>query len=307
MDSFRRSRLVSSSVPAFFALVAAAAARAVAAVVAVVAVVVVAPAAAGADGPSSAAKQFRFKGSKVEVGSLYRYERTSLDAVKEGFLLVHVPARNKLIALRGEKGAATADEFLVDLDWENGGTASRFEWYTVGKDRSRRRALTEEMATGTGVLSVTPEELSGSRIAPFQKGTVVVGHLPAHLAPLDLVTLGLAIRFMSEPRKEAQVGIVGDGVPGAFPFAYKGKATIRFVELVNRDGNNARKYAVTADFLAGAEAAVWVDDAKGHIVDVEIPLAAGGWKDLKYYLTSYSKSDDGGWEKARAEALATLK
>lgn len=264
---------------------------------------------AAADGPTSSLKQWKYKGSRLEVGSLYRYERSSLDGAKEGFLLVFVRERNRISALRGEKGGATADEFAVEIDWDKGGSASRFEWFTVGKDGAKRRAVLGETFQEGGVLQLTPGDLAGSRLAPFDRGNIAVEHLPVHIVPLDLVTLDLAIRFMADPRKDAQVGIIGDGsgAPGSLPFAWKGKATIRFAEIVNRDGADARKYTVTGDFLGGAEAAIWVDDAKGHILDAEIPLSAGGWKDVKFYLGAATKTDEAGWDRARADALATLK
>lgn len=260
---------------------------------------------ARAAGPGSSVRQFRFKSSKFETGVLYRYERTTLDAAKEGFLLVYVPSRTKVLVLRGEKGASVADEFAVDVDWGAGGTASRFEWTAVAKGGARRGALTGDLNVESGLLTLTPGDPAAARFPPFSQGTLAVGHVPAHILPLDFVTLGLALRFMADPRKEATIGVVGVGEPGGLPLAWKGKATLRFVELVNRDGVDARKYSLTGEFLSGQEGAIWVNDEKGHIIDLEIPASAGDWKDLKYYLTAVEKADDAAWEKAKAEAIAT--
>lgn len=276
---------------------------------ALVALLVVSPALAK---PGTSVKAFKFKGGKVDVGTVYRYEKSDLQGSRPTSFLLYVATKNRLELVRAEPGAGTAETFVVDVDWSSGGSPLRVEHWVTHKDGSQSRAYTAGYADAEGAVVVKPEDLNGFRMAGLSgPASVAVDQYPVHPLGLELATLNFAFRHLAEPMREFEIGLLADAkapapvAGGTSPIVYLGRVKVSFVEEVNRDGNECRKYRLSGAPLGAGEGFVWIHKEKGYVLDMELPVPTTvDRNDAKLVFQGTETLDDTGWQRRKAEEIA---
>jgi hypothetical protein len=129
--------------------------------------------------------------------------------------------------------------------------------------------------------------------------------LPAHIYSLDFITLGLALRHFASPLGSVDIGVLSENLkvgPDRPDFLVSaGKATVAYVEDVDRDGISCMKYRVAGPALGAEEGFLWLHKEKGYVQDAEIPVPSSpDWPDVKITLRSAEKLSEGDWPLRRA-------
>lgn len=258
--------------------------------------------------PASSSKSFKFKGSKLEIGALYRYEQSDLEGNRPAAVLIYVAAKNRLEVVRAEPGSGRADSFIVEVDWDRGGSPLRYEHWISHKDGSQSRAYTVTFGDGDGTAVFRPEDLKGYRATGVTGPvTVAFDQYPVHPLDIQLVTLNLAMRFLADPAKPVEIGLLGGAkdLSAGSPIIYRGKAKVTFIEDVDRDGKECRKYEVSGPALDNQQGFLWVHKEKGYLVDLELPVPLDpDQKDAHLSLQGTESVDEGGWSRLKSEEIA---
>lgn len=278
------------------------------AVVAVVGILTLAAGVAEAQGkPGSSTKQFKFKGAKVETGMLYSYVRSNLEGTKEGSVLVYVPDKKRVEILRVTPGVEGGQLFTGEMNWDTY-TLRQFELWREAKDGGRTRQATGSFSNEA--LTMTIEDPALYRGAPGATTfSVPLVQLPAHIYSLDFVTLGLVLRHFVDGGAGAEVGVLVENLkvgPSSPNFVVSaGKATVTFVEEVDRDGIPCLKYRIAGPALGEQEGLVWLNKDKGYIQDAEIPVPPNAdWPDVKLTFRNAEKVAEGDWPARRAQEIS---
>lgn len=259
--------------------------------------------------PGSSVKQFKFKGGKVEQGMLYTYVRSDLAGTKSGSVLVYVPDKKRIEILQVSPGGSEARFLTAEMNWDTF-TLNRFELWSEAKDGGRRR-----LATGSfsgDALAVTVEDPALYRGAPGATAfSVPLVQLPAHIYSLDFVTLGIALRHLAQPMASVDIGVLSENLkvgPDSPNFLVSaGKATVAFVEDVDRDGITCTKYSITGPALGAEEGLLWLHKEKGYVQDVEIPIPSSpDWPDVKLTFRSVEKVSEGDWPLRRVLEIGSI-
>lgn len=282
--------------------------RMIAAAIVVVGVLAVAAGPVEAQGkPASSTKKFKFKGGKVETGMLYTYIRSDLAGEKTGSVLVYVPDRKRVEILRVTPGQDVGQLLVGEMDWDTY-SLRQFELWREGRDGGRTRQATGTFSEDS--LAFTVEDPGLYRGAAGAASFVLpLTQVPVHLYSFDFVTLGLALRHLAEPMGSADFGVLSEnpGVgPGSPNFLVPGgKATVAFVEEVDRDGIPCVKYRISGPALGDQEGLLWLHKDKGYLQDAEVPLrSSADWPDLKITLRSAEKVSEGDWPLRRSLEIA---
>ncbi|MBK9088103.1 MAG: hypothetical protein IPL90_03270 [Holophagales bacterium] len=259
--------------------------------------------------PASSTRQFKYKGGRIEPGMLYSYVRSDLAGTKTGSVLVYVPDRKRVEILRVSPGVEGGRLLTGEMNWDTY-TLRQFELWNEGKDGGRKR-----LATGTfsaEALTVNVEDPALYRGAPGATTfSVPLVQLPAHIYSLDFITLGLALRHFADPLGSVDVGVLAENLkvgPGSPDFLVSaGKATVSFVEDVDRDGIVCMKYRITGPALGAEEGLLWLHKEKGYIQDAEIPVPSSPeWPDVKLTLRSAEKISAGDWPARRTLEIGAI-
>jgi|GEM_PF-2032820 len=259
--------------------------------------------------PASSAKQFKFKGGKVEQGMLYTFVRSDLAGTKTGSVLVYVPDKKRIEILQVSPGVAEGRFLTGEMNWDTF-TFRQFELWTEAKDGGRRR-----LATGTfsaDAMAMTVEDPALYRGAPGATAfSVPLVQLPAHIYSLDFVTLGISLWHLAQPMATVDIGVLSEN-PKVGPdnpnfLVSAGKATVAFVEDVDRDGISCMKYSITGPALGAEEGFLWLHKEKGYVQDVEIPVPSSpDWPDLKLTFRSAEKVSEADWPLRRVLEIGSI-
>lgn len=258
--------------------------------------------------PATSSKAFKFKGSKLEIGAVYRYEQSDLEGNRPASVLVHVAAKDRVEVVRSEPGSGRADSFVIEVDWDRGGSPARYERWISRKDGGQSRAYTVTFGDGDGTAVFGPEDLKGFRSAGVSGPvTVAFDQYPVHSLDTLLATLNVAMRFLADPTKEFEIGLLADAPDPATgaPLVYKGKAKVTFLEDVDRDGKECRKYRIAGPATGEQEGFLWVHKEQGHLVDLELPVPMlPDQKDAHLSFQGTEAVDETGWSRVKAAEIA---
>lgn len=253
--------------------------------------------------PASSTKQFKFKSGRISPGMLYSYVRSDLAGTKTGSVLVYVPDRKRVEILRVSPGVEGGQLLTGEMNWDTY-TLRQFELWREGKDGGRKRLATGSFSGDSVTMTVEDPALYRGA-AGATSFSVPLTQLPAHIYSLDFITLGLALRHFADPLGSVEIGVlvenlkVGPDSPNFLVSA--GKATVAFLEDVDRDGITCMKYRITGPALGAEEGFLWLHKEKGYIQDAEIPVPSSpDWPDVKITLRSAEKVSEGDWPLRRA-------
>ncbi len=253
--------------------------------------------------PTSSTKQFKYKSGKIDPGMLYTYIRSDLAGTKTGSVLVYIPDRKRVEILRVSPGVEGGQLLTGEMNWDTY-TLRQFELWSEGKEGGQKR-----LATGIfsgEALSMTVEDPALYRGAPGTTTfSVPLVQLPAHIYSLDFVTLGLALRHLADPLGSAEIGVLSENLkvgPESPNFIVSaGRATVAYLEDVDRDGVACMKYRISGPALGAEEGFLWLHKEKGYIQDAEIPVPSSPeWPDVRITLRSAEKVSEREWPHRRA-------
>lgn len=257
--------------------------------------------------PGSSVKQFKYKGGKIETGMLYTYIRSDLAGTKTGSVLVYVPDKKRVEILRVNPGADGGRLLTGEMSWDTY-SLRQFEIWHEGKDGGRTRLATGSLSSSELTMTVEDQALYRGA-AGATTFSVPISQLPAHIYSLDFITLSLALRHFADPKGSADIGVltenlkVGPQSPNFFVSA--GKATVTFVEDVDRDGVSCQKFQIVGPALGDQEGFLWIQKDKGYLQDAEIPVPPSlDWPDVKITLQSVEKVPEGDWPLRRRLEIA---
>lgn len=261
-----------------------------------------AEAASPSDAPlTSSTGRLKYKGDRLAPGTLLRFAASNLmDGAPAGEVLAYVATKTRLEVVTSGSGDAGALGVTFEMAWKSF-TPTEVVATRYRRDGSRARVFTATASPSDRTFSVQVENadplLAGA--AAGTRSLVAYRHEPTLVLAPDASVVGVLLRFFSEPDKEIEVGIVSPAKDGA-ALAYRGKATLRYVEDVSRNDVVCRKYRLFGPGLAGAEAFLWCNREKWHLEDAELPLAPIGLTDVKLELRGVESLGDGAWETRKA-------
>ncbi len=248
--------------------------------------------------PASSTKKFKFKSGRIEAGMLYTYVRSDLAGTKTGSVLVYVPDRKRVEILRVSPGVEGGQLLTGEMNWDTY-TLRQFELWSEGKDGGKKRLASGSFSGEAVSMSVEDPALYRGA-AGATTFTIPLVQLPAHIYSLDFVTLGIALRHFADPFGSVEIGVLSENLkvgPDSPNFLVSaGKATVAYVEDVDRDGITCMKYRITGPALGAEEGLLWLHKEKGYIQDAEIPVPSSpDWPDVKLTFRSAEKISEGDW------------
>ena len=236
---------------------------------------------------TSSTSRFKYQPDKIEVGAVYHYTKSNLDGSKPITVSIFVAAKDRLEVLKAEADIIDAAHVIAEMDW-NKFSASRLNAGVILKDGSRQQRVTLDLSTKDDTVVI---KVGG------QEKIVSIGHYPFHIYNFDFISLNFIFRHLIEPKSEFEIG-VGDPTFDERIFAYKGKASFRYIEEAVIHGAACRKYRVSGEAFAGREGTVWVNKKLGHVENIEIPVRDNpDWKDFKFELKAIQKMTPEEWKK----------
>lgn len=240
---------------------------------------------------------FRYDASRVPVGRVYHYLKTNVDGTQPEHVSIRVASPDRIESFKFHPGEEPAALVTADMDWSV---------FSVKKIDSWHR-----MADGQRKLNATLTALDGGkrvRVDIPQLGkpadTVEIGRLPWHIYNFDLASLGFAFRHLVDPKGRFTIGIADPNFGEGPAFLYRGEAEVSYVGEETRAGVLCRKYRIDGPGLANRGGFLWVNQAEGHVEDIEIDLPDNpAWKSFKFKLTGVESMDEAAWESFQKKQL----
>ncbi|MCZ6836191.1 MAG: hypothetical protein O7G85_10490 [Planctomycetota bacterium] len=225
--------------------------------------------------PSDTIDAFRFDASKVEVGKAYFYLKSNIDGTRPSNVAHYLPDDHWIESLKWNDDYPGATLVLAKMDWETF-SVGRFETYSIDEQgvRSPRVVMTEDFENRRVQIEIGD-----------QKMTTAIDHYPWHSYDFDYASLVHTLPHLIDPRSSVVVGRV-DLVREPEPtFTFIGNVEVTYVAEEERGGTMCIKYHVDGEGLEHRGGDLWIDKAKGHLVDYEIDLPdEPGFKDGKMKL-----------------------
>ena len=236
---------------------------------------------------TSSTSRFKYQPEKIEVGTVYHYTKSNLDGSKPITVSIFVATKDRLEVIKAEEGNIDSAHVLAEMDWDKF-TARNLNAGVILKDGSRQQRVTLELSTKDDSVLM--------RIGGKEK-IVAIGHYPFHIYNFDFISLNFIFRHLTDPKSGFEIG-VGDPTFDDRIFAYKGKASFRYIGDEKFHGVDCRKYSVGGEAFGGREGMIWVNKKRGHVENIEIPVRDNpDWKDFKFELKAIQKMTPDEWKK----------
>lgn len=217
-------------------------------------------------GTSSAQhSKFRFEPERIDVGTLYTYEKSNIDGSHAGRIALYVAGRDRLESFKWHEGGGAATLVTADMDWKTF-SVRRFESWRVQPGGERHLQARLEKIQGEPRVRITFGESSQ---------TATIKNWPWHSYDFDFGSLNFSFRHLVDPESTFVIGISDFALAdesGTRKFADKGTVTVKYLGRQDRSGVDCRKYAIDGKGLENRGGVIWVHKEKLHIVDYEIDL-----------------------------------
>jgi hypothetical protein len=241
-----------------------------------------------ATGAEAQIDRFRYRPEIAARNTLFRYEKTDLDGGHRGTIAVFVAGTDSLESF---KYGAGGDEFsLVGavMDWTTF-SAREFTSVRVRADGERKPVARLTFDPATGELSVS---LLG------RSETARIGFVPWHSFDFDFSSLNLAFRHLIDPRGRFTIGVADPTYEEKGPiFRDNGTVEVRYLGAERLRGVSTRKYAIDGPGLRNRGGYLWVDAAKGHLVELAVHTGdEPGFSSVRLRLLDQRPMDRAGWE-----------
>src|SRR5262245_12577114 len=146
-------------------------------------------------------------------------------------------------------------------------------------------------------------------LASGQSVPVAVEAQPVHIYGFDMQSLNIAYRFLDEPTKPFEIGLVGvnrhNSPERTAPVLYFGRTVFEYEGEEQLHGAACRKYKMTGPGMEGKDASVWFNRDAGHIERIESPWpASDDWTTYKLELTKVERMTPVEWQDFKAGVVA---
>ena len=240
---------------------------------------------------------FRYDASRVPVGKVYHYLKTNVDGTQPEHVSIRVAAPDRIESFKFHPGEEPAALVTADMDWSVF-SVRRIESWHLTADGQRKLIATLEALDGGKRVRVEIPQLG----KPAE--TIEIGRLPWHVYNFDLASLGFAFRHLVDPKGRFTIGIADPTFAEGPAFLYRGEAEVVYVGEETRAGVLCRKYRIDGLGLLHRGGLLWVNQAEGHVEDMEIDLPDNpAWKSFKLKLTGVETMDQAAWESFHRKQL----
>lgn len=233
---------------------------------------------------------FRYDAARVPVGKVYHYLKTNVDGTQPEHVSIRVAAPDRIESYKFHPGESPAALVLAEMDWSVF-SVRRIDSWQIWSDGRRKLAATLTALDGGKSVRVELPQLG----KPAE--TVEIGRLPWHVYNFDLASLGFAFPHLIDPKGRFTIGIADPTFGEGPAFLYRGEAEVAYEREETRAGVPCRKYRIDGLGLLHRGGFLWVNQAEGHVEDMEIDLPDNpAWKSFKFKLTSVETLDQAAWE-----------
>ena len=241
--------------------------------------------------------KFRYEPDRIEVGTLYIYEKSNIDGSNAGRIALYVARKDRLESFKWHEGGGMAPLVTADIDWKTF-SVRRFEsWQVWDGDGRRLQARLEKLPDEPRVRITFGENIE----------TATIENWPWHSYDFDFGSLNFAFRHLIDPESPFVIGISDLALAddsGTRKFADKGIVTVKYLGREERAGVNCRKYAIDGKGLENRGGVIWVHEEKHHIVDYEIDLPdEGGFDSGKLLLVGVEAMGEREWREFKRRKL----
>jgi hypothetical protein len=241
-----------------------------------------------AGGLQAQVERFRYRPEIAVRNTLFRYEKTNLDGSHRGVIALFVASPDSLESFKYGTGG---DEFSLIgavMDWS---AFSVREFTSV-----RVRASGERKPVAKLTFDAATKELTVSLFGRNESTTI--GFVPWHSFDFDFSSLNVAFRHLVDPRRRLKIGVADPTYEEKGPvFRDNGTVDIRYLGMVRRGGVRTRKYRIDGPGLRNHGGHLWVDAAKGHLVELAVHTGdEPGYSSVRLRLLDQRPMDRAGWE-----------
>lgn len=252
---------------------------------------------AGAVPALAQVEAFLYDASRVPVGKVYHYLKTNVDGTRPEHVSIRVAAPDRIESYKFHPGESPAALVIAEMDWSVFSVRRIDSWQLWADGRRKLAATLTALDGGRKVRVELP--LLGK---PAE--TVEIGRLPWHVYNFDLASLGIAFRHLVDPKGRFTIGIADPSFSDGPAFLYRGEAEVAYVGEETRAGVLCRKYRIDGLGLLHRGGFLWVNQAEGHIEDMEIDLPDNpAWQSFKFKLTGVETLDQAAWESFQKQQL----
>lgn len=243
---------------------------------------------------------FVYQPNANDVGAVHHYIKSNIDGSNPAHVAIYLATPNDVEVLKREAHEQDAAYVRAHMNWEYF-CADQLASWVLTPDGQRRPMATFTLDCATQRAHISINEHAES---------VAVGHLPAHIYNFDFISLNLALRHWQHPEGALDIGILQPNFDSQINalMRYEGIATLRFVAHAQRHNQACRRYHINGDGLQQRGGTIWVNQAHGHIEDMEIALPDNpAWRDFKFEWVGSSALSQTDWQTFITQAVDNLR
>jgi hypothetical protein len=231
--------------------------------------------------------QFAFDPTKMPVGEVFHYEKSTIDGQQSTRVSVYVLDRERIESLKWENRATSATLVQARMDWPRFSIREFKSWQL-------ERGVPPELK---GTLEANHD---GTKLdVSFIEGrTVKISRWPWHSYDFDFVSLGLTLPHLRNPEADVifwrtDVVFVGEGMD----FAEVGGIRLHFEANELRNDRELRRYSIGGAGLEHRYGKLWTDVRSGNMVEYQIPVGdEPGYRDVHVRLDRTETMSPSQWE-----------
>lgn len=249
---------------------------------------------------TSAIHAFTYRPELIEPGTIYHYVKSNIDSSYPARIIIYVRDNDQLEVLKFEAHGRDAAYVKAHMDWATF-SADRLESWVLNPDGQRRPQASLSSSAEDRIFTISWQN---------RKDIVHVGHYPVHIYNFDLISLNYILRHWNHPEGDVAIGILQpdfDPEPKTM-MKYEGTILIKFLGNEDRHEKPCRKYSIGGEGLKMHEGVMWVNEEKGIIEDIEIPIADNpDWDNFKFKFVSSDHMESQEWAEFIKTEVKTLK
>lgn len=236
--------------------------------------------------------------SGIPSGTVLHYLKSNIDGTNPENVSMYFSSDSTIEAFKFHPGQVPAGFVISEMDWTTFSISTIRSYQDFGNGDERLFGSIAFSAVESTAVALVPA------LQP-EADTIRIPVFPVHFYNSDLVSLNAAFPFLSRPDTGFTAGIV-DPTFGVVPgvIFYRGEIQVRYKTSERRNGVLSHVYMVSGTGIGGKAGTLWVDSAKGWIVDAEIYFPDNpDWDTFKLKLISQETMTSVGWKNFRREAL----
>ena len=249
---------------------------------------------------ASSMDKFSYRPELIEPGTVYHYIKSNMDGSYPARIFIYIRDNDHLEVLKLEAHGMDAALVKAHMDWATFSADRLQSWVLTPDGRKRPQAS----------LSSSHKHRTFTISWQGKNNSVRVGHYPVHVYNFDFISLNYILPHWNDPEGEVMVGILQpnfDPHPETI-MKYEGTVVIKFLREEENNGASCRKYGIGGEGLRGHEGSMWVNKEKGHIEDLEIPIADNpDWESFKFKFISSEQMDTRQWADFMDAEIRNLK